>query len=88
LEERVRRLDFPGHTKEALEAFKEILMDTNSHLRVDLSVRYFRVLLIGNLGGEISSDTGKATEVFGKGEIREDALGLIDGLCFRDVILK
>jgi hypothetical protein len=59
LEERVRQLNFPGHTKEALGAFREILMNTNSHLHVDLSVRYFRVLLIGTLGGELSSDTAR-----------------------------
>jgi len=52
-----------GHNKEALEAFKECLMKTNSYMRVDLSVCYFRMLLIGNLGCEMSSGTGKAAEV-------------------------
>ncbi|KAH6662276.1 hypothetical protein B0J14DRAFT_309235 [Halenospora varia] len=88
LEERIRQLNFPGHTKEAFDAFIEILLNTNSHMHVDINVRYFGVLLTGNLGGEISSGTGEAIEVFGEGEIREEALGLIDGLYFRDVILK
>jgi hypothetical protein len=72
LEERVRQLNFPGHKKEALETFKEILMNTNSHLRVDLSVSYILELLIviGNLGGEILSDMGKATEVLSPRPVR------------------
>jgi hypothetical protein len=88
LEQRARQFQFHGHSKESFEAFKISLMKTNSYMHVDVSVRYFRVLLIGNLGGEMVSDTGKATEVFGKGEINQDLLGLIAGLAFRSVFLK
>lgn len=88
VEERVAHKNPPGHGKDTFDAFRDIIMNTNSHLRVDVKQRYYRVLLIGDLDSGIVSGTGKVVEMFGKGEIKDNCLSLIDGLAFRDVWLK
>jgi hypothetical protein len=87
LPERVRAANFPGHSEELLaRQIKWLQQDVKT--RVDKSVLFFQIMLIGHLGDGTNNGSGGIKEKIGIGEPREDSLGMLKGLGMRDVLLK
>ncbi|KAI0517907.1 heterokaryon incompatibility protein-domain-containing protein [Xylaria bambusicola] len=93
LEDRVLLADlgsrFPGHCEETMRPAIDGLTSAGFGMRAKEGQQFIKVMLMGDLTGEGSGgSSGAISERIGMGEIRDDAMGLIQGLAFRDVFLK
>jgi len=79
---------FPGHTEEELQLIVESLKAGGSGMSAGESAEHFPVLLIGYLGNRENNGSGGLKERIGIGEMRGGAFGSVDGLAFRDVLLR
>ncbi|KIW14145.1 hypothetical protein PV08_06926 [Exophiala spinifera] len=88
---------YPQHCEETLRPVIDGLKTEKGGMRSKEGQKFVKVMLVGPLGdGEMvsssgsgsSSSTGGVKERVGIGEIRDDAIGLIQGLAVRDVTLN
>lgn len=79
---------FPGHCDEMMETVIDGLTTSGSGMRSKKGQKFLKVMLIGNLGDGETNGSGGIKERVGMGEIRDDAMGLIQKLAIRDVMLK
>ncbi|KAJ0135034.1 Uncharacterized protein HZ326_21931 [Fusarium oxysporum f. sp. albedinis] len=80
--------NFHGHTRAELQRIVDELKEGGQGMTENDSVGFAQVLLIGNLGDGENNGSAGLKERVGVGEVREEALGLVDGLAFRDVLLR
>ncbi|KAI3330243.1 heterokaryon incompatibility protein-domain-containing protein [Ustulina deusta] len=93
LEERVSlenlESKFPGHCEETVRPVIDRLTSVGAGMRAKEGQEFIKLMLIGDPGDGVTDDAGGTIkERTGMGEIRNDVLGLIQGLAFRDIMLK
>ncbi|KAI0409843.1 heterokaryon incompatibility protein-domain-containing protein [Xylaria palmicola] len=79
---------FPGHCEETMRPVIDGLTAAGLGMKAKQGQSFIKLMLIGHLGDGETNGGGGIKERVGLGEIRDNALGLIQGLAFRDVMLK
>jgi len=71
---------YPQHCEEALRPVIDGLQTAKMGMKAKKGQKYLKLMLIGNLGDGETNGSGGIRGRVGIGEIRDDAMGLIQGL--------